>query len=270
VSSNQAGEAALLNDLNFPSVNATAGGLGPAVGGRWAGASSSTGLGDDNFPALPGTSKSARRRAKSKQSAADVVGHGGSGRVRVLNVASQGAQSEEFPSLQPATAGSTVSARDTTQTGQASQPAPRQQQQRPPQQGIQAEVGGSSRGPGARLQRSPSSQDLATTPLLSVPVTQFPPLSLASSSSRTQQSARTVDTSAADGEARGGQVGPGVSDALREANKALIGKIRSRIGSEDGFAEFKNGRQVLKFLQQCAFCTSLYGILILFFAYMQR
>lgn len=84
-------ETAPLRDHDFPSISA--GNVAPAIGGTWASASHSTSLpSKEDFPALPGTSKSAKRRAAKKKNLKDVVGV--RGEVRVLN-----SGSSSFPPL---------------------------------------------------------------------------------------------------------------------------------------------------------------------------
>jgi hypothetical protein len=86
------GETAPLRDHDFPSISA-AGNAFPAIGGTWASGSHSTSLPSrEDFPALPGTSKSAKRRAAKKKNLKDVVGV--RGEVRVLN-----SGSSSFPPL---------------------------------------------------------------------------------------------------------------------------------------------------------------------------
>jgi len=84
-------EAAPLGDHDFPSMSA--GNVAPAIGGSWASATHSSSLPSrEDFPALPGTSKSAKRRAAKKKNLKDVVGV--RGEVRVLN-----SGSAKFPPL---------------------------------------------------------------------------------------------------------------------------------------------------------------------------
>lgn len=83
------------SETDFPSMAANSS-AAPAVGGRWAG---STGHQQsapkiEDFPALPGTSKSAKRRAAKKKNLASVVGSQQAPRVIHSN-------GEAFPALGP-------------------------------------------------------------------------------------------------------------------------------------------------------------------------
>lgn len=83
------------SETDFPSMAASSS-AAPAVGGRWAG---STGHQQsapkiEDFPALPGTSKSAKRRAAKKKNLASVVG--GQQAPRVIH-----SNGEAFPALGP-------------------------------------------------------------------------------------------------------------------------------------------------------------------------
>ncbi|KAL3156593.1 hypothetical protein ABBQ38_000883 [Trebouxia sp. C0009 RCD-2024] len=74
------------NAADFPSVSGGPGGSGVMSGGRWAGGGGAAGgrITPEDFPALPGTSKSAKRRAKEKsKSMAERVGT--QGQPRVIN-----------------------------------------------------------------------------------------------------------------------------------------------------------------------------------------
>ncbi|KAL4858640.1 E3 ubiquitin-protein ligase hel2 [Chlorella vulgaris] len=86
----QAPDAPGLSDADFPAVSGGYASGGGAGGGRWAGAAggagSAGGLTEDQFPSLPGATKSAKRRAAKNKSLASVLGGGsGGGEVRVLH-----------------------------------------------------------------------------------------------------------------------------------------------------------------------------------------
>ncbi len=89
-------------ETDFPTMMASTG--MPAVGGTWAGSSAphrqqGRAPGVEEFPALPGTSKSAKRRAAKKKSLASVVGVQGQTRVIHSNLAGCTSNAEAFPAL---------------------------------------------------------------------------------------------------------------------------------------------------------------------------
>eukprot|EP00890_Picochlorum_soloecismus_P004624 jgi/Picsp_1/5162/NSC_02525-R1_protein len=89
-----------LRDHDFPSISA--GNVAPAIGGNWASATHSTSLPSrEDFPALPGTSKTSKRRNAKKKNLKDAVGV--RGQVRVLN-----SGSSNFPPLNSSVAQATV------------------------------------------------------------------------------------------------------------------------------------------------------------------
>lgn len=94
--SSSTSETARFSETDFPTMASSSGGM-PAVGGKWAGSSAphhqqGRTPAVEEFPALPGTSKSAKRRAAKKKSLASVVGVQGQTRV----IQSHG---EAFPAL---------------------------------------------------------------------------------------------------------------------------------------------------------------------------
>eukprot|EP00887_Chlorella_sp_A99_P006106 scaffold22.g6106.t1 len=85
----------VLREADFPAVGSSSS-LAGAAGGRWAGGAGAAAAGGalraEDFPALPGTSKSAKRRAAAKKkSMAQALGAGAGSRVRVLNAVGAGA-----------------------------------------------------------------------------------------------------------------------------------------------------------------------------------
>ena len=226
-----------LRESEFPSMVGPS--SGPAIGGRWAGASgpsTSSGLRAQDFPALPGTSKSAKKRAGKKKTAAEIVGGGGS--VRVLQAGGSASGSslaqDNFPVL---------SATPFQREELDWQPVPRRW----------------------NLPRPPSSQEIAEPPPVQptmpasvrkkkqpppVPrpnskngsassVVAPPPSSSARNGRGPIPGARAGDDSEGNVETALATGGSGISSALRAANKELISKIKTRLGDGDRFAEFK-------------------------------
>lgn len=174
-----------LRDSEFPSMGDGSSSLAmPAVGGQWAGAAGrpqGRGLSEADFPALPGTSKSAKRRAakSKKQTAAQVVGSS-NGSVRVvINNTTPRQGPENFPPL----------------------------------------------GQPAGLPRPPSTQEIAEPASSSV----------SSRSSRSQG----IPPQQRAPPASGDPLPSGISEALRNANRELVDKIKKRLGNDDAFAEFR-------------------------------
>lgn len=95
-------DQARFSDTDFPTMTAPSSSGMPAVGGRWAGSSAPhhqqgrIANVTEEFPALPGTSKSAKRRAAKKKSMVSVVGAQGQPRVIHSN-------EDSFPSLKSKT-----------------------------------------------------------------------------------------------------------------------------------------------------------------------
>ncbi len=245
-SSTTQGEASSMANLSlreseFPSMVAPS--AGPAVGGRWAGGGGGVGSQSainslQDFPALPGQSKSAKRRTAKKKSAAEVLGGGGS--VRVLHSGGAGgsnglSREEHFPAL-----GADVVPlrRDTLED--EFQPVVRR-----------------TRGP---LPRPPSSQEIAE-PLPPGPtlaqaaaiaaaargqrnkkkqLPPVPPLAAAALAQPPAAELNLLGPSASGGAGVSGS-SSGISSALRAANRELVAKIKARLGSDEAkFTEFKN------------------------------
>lgn len=93
------------SETDFPTMMASSSAGMPAVGGTWAGSSAphlqkGRTPSVEEFPALPGTSKSAKRRAAKKRSVASVVGV--QGQTRILHSATSSSRSADaFPALGP-------------------------------------------------------------------------------------------------------------------------------------------------------------------------
>lgn len=245
-----------LRESEFPSFVAPS--AGPAVGGRWVagggGPGSQSAINSlQDFPALPGQSKSAKRRSAKKKTAAEVLGGGGS--VRVLQSGTCGAsgsgtsglsRQEHFPALG---ADAVPLTRDTLED--EFQPVVRR-----------------NRGP---LPRPPSSQEIAEPAPLGPTVAQaaaaaaaargqkiknkkqLPPLpGLPGAAAAAGDSSTTVpDPNTSNGRRKSGidddasssssaSFG-GISSALRAANRELVAKIKARLGSDEvKFSEFKS------------------------------
>lgn len=158
-----------INEVEFPSITSEAG-SGPMRGGQWVGSrgqSSNQNFSAEEFPALPGTSKSARRRASKAKSAASKGLE--LSRNRVENGLGVPRQLRKAPSTQ-----------------ELRDPGPSQ-----PERGLQM--------------RRPSAECTDKS---------FPNAALAGS-------------------------GAGVSKALREANRVLIGKIKEKLGDDKKFDVFR-------------------------------
>lgn len=214
-----------LRESEFPSFVAPS--AGPAVGGRWAGgASTSSGLTGQDFPALPGQSRAAKKRSGKKKTAAEVLGGGISGSVRVLNSggsngpsgSGNGLAQDNFPVLS-----ATPLRRDDLEwqpvqrRGNLPRPPSAQEVAEPQPMPVQPPL-----VPSARRQKK---QPAVPRPDASVG---------ASGSTSTSISAPAAAVEPALNTGSGG-----ISSALRAANKELISKIKTRLGDGDRFAEFR-------------------------------
>lgn len=252
----------VLSDADFPSVSAAGGGSGAAAAGagaRWAGAATggagaaSGGLRAEDFPALPGSSKSAKRRAAKKKSMASVLG--GGGEVRVLNAAAGrpplAPSADAFPALSAAGApGQPRAASAGSSGGDSSAPASRPGSAEPPsaaegyvqlqRDDWESVLPKASRKP---LPRPPSVQEIAgPSPQLVQQQLRLAGRRQAHAEERAAADAGAPSPShaaAAAGAGAGAAGRPaGISEALRQANKILIEKIRSQLDAGQ-FAQFR-------------------------------
>jgi hypothetical protein len=238
-----------LRESEFPSFVAPS--AGPAVGGRWAGGG---GVGSQSainslqdFPALPGQSKSAKRRSGKKKTAAEVLGGGSS--VRVLHSGASGSASgsglsreEHFPALG---ADAVPLRRDTLEKefqpvvrrnrGPLPRPPSSQEIAEPPAPGptLAQAAGMAARGQrGNNKKQLPPVPPLAAAALGGAPQLDFSAATLLGHSSGGNNADGSSSSTAAAG---------GISSALRNANRELVAKIKARLGSDAAkFSEFKN------------------------------
>ncbi|DBA67661.1 TPA: hypothetical protein ACH3X2_001255 [Trebouxia sp. C0005] len=275
-----ASERQSFNAEDFPSVSGGPGSSGVMSGGRWAAAGGAMGgrIIPEDFPALPGTSKSAKRRAKEKnRSLAQRVGT--QGEVRVIN-RGQPPQpsSRDAPNPPPSTVDMTAAAESSATEETASdasysadelpeehatvalhhnrgsmpsispsgqeafpplpQAAPAARQ--PPPSGLQARPFINPLAAKAPAKGKVSKASAAKVgPQAAPKIEDFPALGGAPGGSR-RLPPSAASASGMDGAASGdGTAAPtGVSDALKAANKAVIDKVRQRVSPED-FSQFK-------------------------------
>jgi len=246
-----------LRESEFPSFVAPS--AGPAVGGRWAGGGGGGGGGAgsqsafnsmQDFPALPGQTKSAKRRSAKKKSAAEVLGGGGGGSVRVLQSGGTGggpsgglSREEHFPALG---ADAVPLTRDTLEDefqpvvrrhrGPLPRPPSTQEIAEPPSRGptvVQAAAAAAA----ARGQRNKNKKQLPRLPALAAAALAGDTSSSMLGATTSNGGRNTGDTDNASGLSSSG----GVSSALRAANRELVAKIKARLGSDEvKFSEFKN------------------------------
>ncbi|KAL4444334.1 hypothetical protein ABPG75_012071 [Micractinium tetrahymenae] len=240
------GQGAVLNEADFPSVSGAAVGSDLSGGGRWAGAATGgvggAGLNAEDFPALPGTSKSAKRRAAKKKSMASLLG--GGGEVRVLNAAGGAGRpplppsADQFPALghssstphlaggnaaaapgpgRPAEASGGSSSAGSSRPGSAE--GGLVQLQRDDWESVLPRAGRRGGAAGA-LPRPPSVQEIA------------PP------SAQLREAEERLEARRQKHAEQREQRAAGISEALRAANKALVEKIRSQLDAQQ-FAEFR-------------------------------
>jgi hypothetical protein len=266
----------VLSEADFPAVSGGSGSAAGGGGGRWAGAAGSVGgaggLAADHFPALPGTTKSAKKRAAKKKSMASVLG--GDGEVRLLNTAAGGRPplppGDHFPALLPHSGSALQLARpapaaaaEESSSGSSSAAGSRPgsaagfvQLQRDdwgsvlPRASSRKEQGGLPRPPSVQEIAAPSpevqeqeerlqarrarrQQQQVQQPLPTAAAATTPlPAALPPSAGA---AAAAVSAAAAVPAAAGPS---GISEALRAANLALINKIRSQLDAAQ-FAQFR-------------------------------
>ncbi|PRW56692.1 LIM domain and RING finger isoform A [Chlorella sorokiniana] len=255
-------QGTVLSEADFPSVGAAAGGSGAAAGtgARWAGAATggaggTGGLRAEDFPALPGTSKSAKRRAAKKKSMASVLG--GGGEVRVLNAAAGRPplppSADAFPALSSAAPGAQRPASAGSSGGGGSAAASRPSSAEPPsaaegyvqlqRDDWESVLPKASKKP---LSRPPSAQEIAgPSPQLVQQQLRLAGRRQAHAEERAAADVGAPSPSHAAAAAAGAGAGAGaggrpagISEALRQANKILIEKIRSQLDAAQ-FAQFR-------------------------------
>ena len=289
-------QAPALRDSDFPAALGSA--AAPAAIGGWAGAAGAGPAGTlrpEDFPALPGSSKSAKRRAAAKKkSMAAALGGGGS--VRVVHTAAPPSDGEAFPALGAAAAGGSGGAVQGDSGAGGSRPssagsniadaegyrqlqrdnwdsvlprgrcaAPRQPQ--PSKERAGAVTGhGLPRPPSAQEIRGPQPEPLSPTAAAAAgagfaggaarrgAAKQLPPRDPAGSSA-----AAAVDAGAA---AMAPASAPGsISEALREANRALVAKIKARLSPADfGMFRHRSGAWLRSELSSTEYHDAITGL----------
>ena len=188
-----------LTEAEFPSM-ATSSSSGPVRGGRWAGRappqSEASRFAAEEFPALPGTSKAARKRAsKAKKNAKDKVSQSSQGVREVHDMHGTGAQASNSKLRQEEVEWKPVISRPIC------------------------------KAPSTQELREPSSDDNDPTQRVDRKSSRSQPPSELQGRRALHQSNSSTST--------------GISEALKEANRVLIEKIKGKLSDPGQFQDFR-------------------------------